>query len=165
MTERKFNHEEPIAYFLTWTTYGSWLPGDQRGWQSKDDVGVQPPSRRFESTAKGRMKEGPFLLTKKDRCAVADTVKSHCQIRGWLLHAVNARSNHVHVVVSATCDPDTIVEQFKAWSSRKLKSDHSVRKRFWTEGSSKRWINHEDDLDSAIEYVLEAQDRNGLAER
>ena len=23
---------EPIAYFLTWTTYGSWLPGDQRGW-------------------------------------------------------------------------------------------------------------------------------------
>ena len=96
---------------------------------------------------------------------MADTVKSHCQIRGWLLHAVNARSNHVHVVVSATCDPDTIVEQFKAWSSRKLKSDHSVRKRFWTEGSSKRWINHEDDLDSAIEYVLEAQDRNGLAER
>jgi hypothetical protein len=27
--------DEPLAYFLTWTTYGSWLPGDQRGWVAK----------------------------------------------------------------------------------------------------------------------------------
>src|SRR5271165_1258640 len=23
---------EPLAYFLTWPTYGTWLPGDERGW-------------------------------------------------------------------------------------------------------------------------------------
>ena len=23
---------EPLAYFLTWATYGTWLPGDERGW-------------------------------------------------------------------------------------------------------------------------------------
>jgi hypothetical protein len=23
---------DPLAYFLTWTTYGTWLPGDERGW-------------------------------------------------------------------------------------------------------------------------------------
>ena len=22
----------PIAFFLTWSTYGTWLPGDARGW-------------------------------------------------------------------------------------------------------------------------------------
>jgi hypothetical protein len=22
----------PIAFFLTWSTYGTWLPGDDRGW-------------------------------------------------------------------------------------------------------------------------------------
>jgi hypothetical protein len=27
--------DEPLAYFLTWTTYGSWLPGDERGWVAK----------------------------------------------------------------------------------------------------------------------------------
>jgi hypothetical protein len=27
--------DEPLAYFLTWTTYGSWLPGDERGWVEK----------------------------------------------------------------------------------------------------------------------------------
>ena len=23
---------DPLAFFLTWSTYGSWLPGDARGW-------------------------------------------------------------------------------------------------------------------------------------
>jgi hypothetical protein len=23
---------EPLAYFFTWSTYGTWLPGDERGW-------------------------------------------------------------------------------------------------------------------------------------
>jgi hypothetical protein len=25
-------HGDPIGYFLTWVTYGTWLPGDTRGW-------------------------------------------------------------------------------------------------------------------------------------
>ncbi len=25
-----------IAYFSTWTTYGTWLPGDERGWFSRN---------------------------------------------------------------------------------------------------------------------------------
>jgi hypothetical protein len=24
--------DDPIGYFLTWVTYGTWLPGDPRGW-------------------------------------------------------------------------------------------------------------------------------------
>ena len=31
MSDREFNTDEPIAYFITWTTYGTWLPGDERG--------------------------------------------------------------------------------------------------------------------------------------
>ncbi len=23
---------DPLAYYLTWPTYGTWLPGDERGW-------------------------------------------------------------------------------------------------------------------------------------
>jgi hypothetical protein len=37
------------------------------------------------------------------------------------LHAVNCRSNHVHVVVTANRDPDEVREQFKAWCTRRLK--------------------------------------------
>ena len=35
---------EPLAFFLTWTTYGSWLPGDERGWVEKPGH-PDPPTR------------------------------------------------------------------------------------------------------------------------
>ncbi len=79
-----------------------------------------------------------------------------------LLHAINARSNHVHVVVTApNYKPDTVARQFKAWCTRNLKTNHPERKTFWSEGASRRWINQEDDLVNAVEYTTEAQDRKG----
>ncbi len=35
---------EPLAYFLTWPTYGTLLPGDERGWV-KRRRGHQPANR------------------------------------------------------------------------------------------------------------------------
>ena len=33
----------PLAYLITWTTYGTWLPGDQRGWVEDGTFGIQAP--------------------------------------------------------------------------------------------------------------------------
>ena len=33
---------EPLADFLTWPTYVTWLPGDQRGWVEYTTVGNFP---------------------------------------------------------------------------------------------------------------------------
>ena len=165
MSKREFNTGEPIAFFITWTTYGTWLPGDQRGWKRRGDADVQLPDLIYESSARKKMKEPAFLLSVADRKVVADTIGKHCEIRHWHLRAANPRSNHVHVVVTAPeYSPETVSDQFKAWCTRKLKTSYPKRQRFWTERSSCRWINHEDDLDSAIVYVLEAQDRKGVEE-
>jgi REP element-mobilizing transposase RayT len=91
---------------------------------------------------------------------VEDAIREHCDIRNWSLHAVNARTNHVHVVVTATgTRPESVRDQFKAWCTRRLKADVPTRARFWTEGGSCRWINQEADLEAAVLYVVEAQDR------
>jgi len=37
---------DPLAYFLTWTTYGTWLPGDERGWVLKGKGFNCPISKR-----------------------------------------------------------------------------------------------------------------------
>jgi hypothetical protein len=36
------------------------------------------------------------------------------------------------------------------------------RRTSWAEGGSCRWINHENELESAIVYVNDAQDRKGI---
>ncbi len=161
MSDQAFNTGEPIAYFITWTTYGTWQPGDDRGWWRKGDGIRHAANELVEKIATSDRKESVFLLGVGDRSIVDSTITRHCAIRDWTLHAVNVRSNHVHVVLSSQgYRPETVRDQLKAWSTRKLQPNNPNRKRFWTEGASCRWINHENDLEAAIIYTVEAQHHN-----
>jgi hypothetical protein len=101
-----------LAYHLIWTTYGTWLPGDQRGWVKHGTWEVQPPNPAIEHQARSRMAEEPVLLTPEQRALVATTIQDHSHIRGWKLLALNVRSNHVHAVVSADRPPEEVRNQF-----------------------------------------------------
>lgn len=155
-----------LAYHLSWTTYGTWLSGDPRCWVESGTPGIQDPDPQREAQARGHMVESAIILTAEQRTVVETTIRDHCRIRGWTLHAVNVRSNHVHVVVTAGREPEEVMNQFKAWCSRKLSDqaglDKTVarkagRRRWWTEHGSTKWIHEEEYLQNAIEYVLERQ--------
>jgi len=152
---------DPLAYFLTWTTYGTWLPGNERGWV-KEGEGFQLPNYKIEHEARRKLEEPPYILSNAERELVEATIRRHCDMRGWSLHAVACRTNHVHVVVSAPISPDVVMDQLKAWCTRRLKefNQHdasNTRKHWWTEGGSKRYINGGEALEAAIIYVLECQ--------
>jgi hypothetical protein len=73
---------------------------------------------------------------------------------------VNCRTNHVHVVVTADiANPKKIRIDLKAWATRTLKEkfDRS-RENWWAERGSIRFLNTDDDLESAIFYVRDSQD-------
>jgi REP element-mobilizing transposase RayT len=135
-----------LGYLLTWTTYGTWLPGDARGWVKKGTPGSQTPDPEREARAEAAMAETAVVLTADQRKLVEDTIREHCRRRGWVLHAVNARTNHVHAVVTAERDPRDIMGQLKAWCSRKLSDDAGLttpvakragRRHWFTEGGDK----------------------------
>ena len=105
--------DDPIGYFLTWVTYGTWLPGDARGWVEYRH-GWQFPDPPREIEAQARMTEDACRLSLEQRDAVERQIAETCRYRGWRLHAVHCRSNHVHLVVSAG---DTVRRRF-AWTSR-----------------------------------------------
>ena len=94
-----------------------------------------------------------------------NTITDHCRIRGWQLHIVNCRTNHVHAVVTVDRDPDEAREQFKAWCTRHLKGlertrgrpESTMRKKWWTERGSKRRLWDEPSLEAAIQYVRDGQ--------
>ena len=91
---------DPVAFFLTWVTYGTWLPGDQRGW-IEHQHGWKMPQPLLELECKARQEEESCLLSMDERVLVDDQIAETCRFRKWILHAVNCRSNHVHVVVTA----------------------------------------------------------------
>jgi REP element-mobilizing transposase RayT len=74
--------------------------------------------------------------------------------------ACNPRSNHVHVVVAAPrIEPETIMEEFKSWSTRRLKAVGLGRAGMWTREGSTRYLFWQDAVDAAVKYVLVEQDR------
>jgi REP element-mobilizing transposase RayT len=168
---------DPLAYFLTWATYGTWLPGDERGWVEYRH-GWQEPNPTRKREAEARMTEDACILDFEQRRVVEETIKEHCRIRGWTLHEVNCRTNHLHVVVTAPHrHPDGVREQFKAWCTRRLKElerircgaelqererdeDLRIRQHWWAERGSCAWLNDEDGLEAAVMYVRDGQNRN-----
>lgn len=151
---------DPVTYFLTWVTYGTWLPGDRRGWVEYHQ-GWQVPNAVLELESAARMTEGACLLTLPQRSAVNGQIAVTCQLRKWHLHAVNCRSNHIHIVVSAWgVNPRKIRIDLKAWATRCLKERFDpARENWWADRGSIRHIHSEASLEAAIQYTVVAQDR------
>src|SRR5580698_1962555 len=94
----------PLAYFITWSTYGTWLPGDERGWvEYRSGWHFPDPARKLEAGA--IMTEDACRLDPEQRNAVHEQVAETCLYRSWTLLAVNCRTNHMHLVVSAPLPP------------------------------------------------------------
>jgi len=163
---------EPLAYFLTWSTYGTWLPGDERGW-IEYALGWQFPDAARMLEAEARMTVDACRLDGQQCGVVERQIAETCRIRNWELHAVNCRSNHAHVVVTADQAPKIVRNQLKAWCTRRLKELEAVRhdaqgrevdatplrENWWAERGSQPFINDSESLEAAILYVRDGQDK------
>jgi REP element-mobilizing transposase RayT len=152
--------DEPLAFFITWTIYGTHLQGHWRGWRRRRH-GYQPPQPRLEAWHAQRLTHRVLLLTADQRQAVEQQCQAHCDHRGWKLWAVNARTTHVHCVVTAAgYNGKTVRDQLKANATGALRKQWpGFRDRpVWSVGGDWVCINGEEDLEAACCYVRDAQD-------
>lgn len=160
LTDSTIPMGDPIGYFITWATYGTWLPGDQRGWVEYQR-GWQLPEPQLELECASRMTEDACRLTPTQREIVENQIRETCRHRGWELHSVNCRSNHCHVAVTAPdVAPKKVRDDLKAWCSRRLNERAAKRRdNWWAERGSIRWIWNQDSLDTVITYINDAQEQ------
>ena len=153
----------PKAYFLTWTTYGTWLPGDRRCWVNRHrDHGniVDPPDPVREDSARKRMRMEAVTLDRRLRQVVVDSIRSTAHYFRWNLLALDVRTNHVHVVICAgDNDIGRVMAKLKAYASRHLNEEFPARTgRWWTRQGSKRLLFTDQSLFAAINYVAHQDD-------
>ncbi|MBN1795442.1 MAG: transposase [Sedimentisphaerales bacterium] len=150
---------ESLAYFITFTTYGSWLHGDKRDSiiRCGNDTKLLSPNRSIESYQKGLMKHPPVFLDSKQRKIVLETVIEHCKIKKWKLWAVHVQDNHLHVIVSAEISAEKVMTQLKAWATRRLRENGFNLPKVWTKHGSTRYLNSCETLQRKIEYVIYGQ--------
>ena len=92
--------QHPLAYFITWTVYGTFLQGDKRWWRRRGGA-AQPPAPRLQEWHADRLKHEIVLLSEPHREVVSTEIARLSEFRGWHLWVANPRTNHVHVVVTA----------------------------------------------------------------
>ena len=149
----------PLAYLITFTCYGTWLHGNDRGSvddkHNKFDTPFLDTNTERYNEARKKMKAPPLFLNEQQRTLVSTVIADVSTFRNWILHECNVKTNHVHIVMSGDADPDKIMMDFKAYATRRLRESGELEqdRPVWTESGSTRFLWTETSLSAAIEYV------------
>ena len=112
---------EALAYLLTFSTYGTHLPGSEKGWVDARHRTPGTPmltaNHEREAYWRLRMLEPPWILGAETKVRTLEAILGVCKHRGWIAHAVHVRRTHVHAVVSGDLPPEKMLADFKAYAT------------------------------------------------
>ena len=154
---------EPVGYLVTFRTYGTWLHGDAGGSVDRDHriYGSEfvPPNQAWQRESARVLNQDIFRLDVNARCCIERTIVDVCTHRNWTLHAVNARTEHVHLIVSAPLPPEPIMNSLKSWCTRRLRESGLIAADLkpWSHQGSTVYLWNVHALNKAIRYVTESQ--------
>jgi valyl-tRNA synthetase len=162
----KSGHPNAIGYFLTFHTYATWLRGDEPG--SVDDnhnvygTAFIAPDPELFSREMANAKNAPLVLSNEQRQSICHSIAEVAKHRGWVVHAVNVRSTHVHAVVSGDASPEKMMNDFKSYATRHLREAGlvSADAKVWSRHGSTPYLWKGEDIAGAVDYTLHRQGEN-----
>jgi len=149
----------PLAYHITWGTYGTRLHGDSRGavHRSENQFGDPILGRDgdWQSEESNLLRFPLRILTMQQRLFVERTTPTICNRGKWDLIAVAAGSDHVHCVLNAQVEGKDIRKWLKRWLSEAMTEHWPIQpgEVWWAECGSVKWVWHEDYYARVIKYV------------
>ncbi len=158
------DNEGPLAYLITFRTYGTWLHGDDRYSMDRHGMNVygKPkvlPSKNLNTMMQENQASNIYLLNGPQRSIVEQASRDVCSFRGYGLLAINVRTNHVHSVVASARKPEIVMNAFKSNATRELRAAGliSTDQQVWSRGGSTRYLWKPSHVEGAVDYVLHGQ--------
>ena len=143
--------QELIAYMVTWTTYGTWLQGDERGYVKNGET-LEPNPNLKESNL-SCLKQQITKLTLKQKDTARNAILEEAKRINHNIHAIAVCSNHIHIVAENNHLPIyQVVKRYKDVATAALKRT-GLNAKLWTKGFDKRFCFTEKQLKQRIEYV------------
>jgi hypothetical protein len=165
-------------WLVSWTTYGTWLPGDERGYCTWRAGKYVPPPKRYakpgESTyqaddhiavrelAESISDQPVYFNLAEQKLAYQAVVNEITQIK--IAPAILAVGRwHVHwLCYFGTLEIRQVVGRVKAAATRELNSNGFEGKRPWTRGCNIRSKATRDECRTAYRYVANHAKQGGL---
>jgi REP element-mobilizing transposase RayT len=167
-------------WLLSSTFYGTWLPGDERGFVGRvRDARPDDPDSPFrfvhdvpgtpcdedlpglEQASAERMNGPPIYVARPHAEVLVAQFLETAKYRGWDVLAISIMVNHFHLVARVPGDPSPtkVLGDFKGYGSRALNTrfGRPASETWWTYGGSKRKLPDGRAVAAAIEYVLYKQ--------
>jgi len=154
--------------------YGTWLPGDLRGFVSNVKEPSGPIMRNnipgtpvecdlpsLQEHARQQMKGDPVRINRPQAEAMLEQFIETAEYRNWQLHSVSVMANHCHLVVGVVGDPEPefLLQSFKSYASRKLNRrwQRPTGGTWWTRSGSKRKLPDDRAVLAGIRYVVDQE--------
>jgi REP element-mobilizing transposase RayT len=136
---------------VTWTTYGSWLQGDRRGYVKNGRI--LPGDKEIEQANRRFQKSSTVKLNSQHKDIVRQAILCEAKRIGQKIEALAVCESHVHLVARPYKESiEEIVSRYKNISMFALHKYIEVD-RIWTHGFDKRFCFDPDSLNQRIEYV------------
>ncbi|HEX6960439.1 MAG TPA: hypothetical protein VF175_01120 [Lacipirellula sp.] len=145
-------YSDPIATFVTTTSFGSWLPGDVRGYV--DNGKLFPPIPQLEAHIRRNMTQAPVQFSHRDRGELFEALGAASSEFDYRLTDAVVEATHLHWIIGHNDSVAAMVGRLKNRMRQRL-----GRGRIWADGFSHRLLFDDDSLYDARQYLTK---HNGL---
>jgi len=140
---------------ITWTTYGTWLQGDERGYV-KNGQTYDGNKALIQSNNKSQAQD-MIKLSRNQQQVVRKAITEEAKSQDQRIYALSVQSNHVHMVAEYTQQPISKIVAYYKKSARLALKAAGHNGKLWTKGYDKRFCFDRVALEQRIKYV---QDHN-----
>lgn len=136
-----------LATMITTTTYGTWLPGDRRGYVDKGVI--LPGDPVLLDLARRLLKSEPVYLTAEEQNIAFDALVRAADEFGYNLLEVSIESWHAHWLIDQKFDAvEVMVGRLKTRMRQAVN-----RGRIWTSGYDSRYCFDDDSINGRRRYI------------
>jgi REP element-mobilizing transposase RayT len=147
-----FGMSEIIGYMATWNTYGSWLPGDERGYVNNQGQTVNGNEGILQISTE-RQKYPTVKLNKQERKTAEQIILAEAEKIGHEIIALAVCTNHVHLLAKPHQQPiDKIIGRYKSITTRAFWG-YGRKGEIWARGFDKQYCYTVNELTAKINYV------------
>ena len=140
-----------LGYMITWTTYGTWLQGDERGYVKNGKI--YPANKNLLQYNKKTQLQDAVKLSKVQQKIVQDAILKESALQGQRIYALSVMPTHVHLVAGYIPQPISKIVAYYKKSTRLALKAIGHNGRLWTKGYDKRFCFDEESLTRRIRYV------------
>ncbi|MGB2820689.1 MAG: transposase [Phycisphaerae bacterium] len=151
-----------MRYHINWGTYGSWLPGDPRGFRTRrhrmhveGNYRNPPPVGVYEGLhehVKANLRKPPIALPDELRPAVGCACLEQFEKEGVCAYALSVGGEHVHAAVD--CSPEGLkqmVGRVKKVSSHRIRDQ--IPGKVWSGGCKPVVVRDEQHWRNVLKYI------------